>query len=241
MIEITALASGSTGNAYRVSDGQTPLLLEAGIPIKAIMRGLGYKLSEIQAVLVSHSHMDHAKAAGDVLKAGIEVYMSQPTADALGATGHRVRILEPRAQVQIGSWAVLPFETQHDCPGSMGFLLASGDQKLVYITDSYYVRWRFNSLTHVMVECNYSDDILSANVAAGVVPAVLRDRLLQSHFSLEHVKDFLRANDLSRLEEVWLLHLSDGNSDAERFKREIMQLTGRPVYVAGGTDRLTHI
>lgn len=233
MIEITALASGSTGNAYRVSDGQTPLLLEAGIPIKAIKQGLNYRLSELKACLISHSHKDHSKAVGDVLKAGIDVYMSTPTADALGATGHRVRILEPRAQVQIGSWAVLPFETQHDCPGSMGFLLASGDQKLAYITDSYYVRWRFNGLTHVMVEANYADDILSANVAAGVVPKALKDRLLQSHFSLEHVKDFLRANDLSRLEEVWLLHLSDQNSDAERFKREIQALTGKPIYVAG--------
>ena len=36
--------------------------------------------------------------------------------------------------------------------------------------------------------------------------------------------------------EIWLLHLSDGNSDAERFKREIMELTGKkePVYIAGG-------
>lgn len=231
-MEITALASGSRGNCYRVTDGTTPLLLEAGIPIKAIKRGLGYKLSEIQAVLVSHSHMDHAKAAGDVLKAGIEVYMSQPTADALGVTGHRLRILEPRVQVQIGSWTMLPFETQHDCPGSMGFLLASGDYKLAYITDSYYVRWRFNGLTHIMCECNYSADILAANVAAGVVPTALMDRLLQSHFSLEHVKEFLRANDLSRLEEIWLLHLSDANSDAERFKREIMELTGKPTYIA---------
>ena len=56
---------------------------------------------------------------------------------------------------------------------------------------------------------------------------------MTSHFSLENVKDFLRANDLSRVQEVWLLHLSDGNSDAERFKKEIMEVVGRPVYIAG--------
>lgn len=232
MIEITALASGSAGNCYRISDQQTPLLLEAGIPIRAIKQGLHYRLSEIRACLISHSHKDHCRALGDVLRAGVTGYMSQPTADALGATGPRVRILEPRVQVQIGSWTVLPFETQHDAEGSMGFLLASGRYKVLFATDTYYVKYRFRGLTHVLIECNYAKDILDANVEAGLVPAAMRDRLLQSHFSLENVKQFLRANDLSRVEQIWLLHLSDANSDAERFKREIMELTGKPTYIA---------
>lgn len=232
MIEITALASGSKGNCYRVTDGSTPLLLEAGIPIRAIKQGLHYRLSEIRACLISHSHKDHCRALGDVLRAGVTCYMSKPTADALGATGPRVKLLEPRVQTRIGSWIVLPFETQHDCPGSMGFLLASDNYKVVYITDSYYVKWRFRGLTHIMCECNYAKDILDANVESGAVPAAMRERLLRSHFSLESVKQFLRANDLSRVEQIWLLHLSDANSDAERFKREIMELTGKPTYIA---------
>jgi phosphoribosyl 1,2-cyclic phosphodiesterase len=64
------------------------------------------------------------------------------------------------------------------------------------------------------------------------VSKALKSRLLKSHFSLENVKQFLRANDLSRVREIWLLHLSDGNSDAERFKREVMELTGKPTYIA---------
>ena len=56
--------------------------------------------------------------------------------------------------------------------------------------------------------------------------------VLRSHFSLENVKEFLQANDLSKVQEIWLLHLSDGNSDAERFKREIQELTGKVVYIA---------
>lgn len=227
------LASSSLGNCYRVTDGSTPLLLEAGIPIKAIKRGLDYRLSEIQACLVSHSHGDHSKAVQDVLRAGVTCYMSKPTADALGATGHRVAILEPRVQVQIGSWTVLPFETQHDCPGSMGFLLANqAGERLLFLTDSYYVKYRFNALNYVMIECNYAADILKANVDAGLVSVEQKNRLIQSHFSLEHVKDFLRANDLSQVREIHLLHMSGDNSDAERFKREIQELTGKMVIVA---------
>ena len=63
------------------------------------------------------------------------------------------------------------------------------------------------------------------------MPPALKKRILKSHFSLENVKEFLKANDLSRVQEIWLLHLSDGNSDAERFKREIQELTGKMVFI----------
>lgn len=84
-----------------------------------------------------------------------------------------------------------------------------------------------------MVECNYSINILNQNIAAGRVPTVMKHRLLRSHFSLENVKDFIRANDMRKVQEIHLLHLSDNNSDEALFKREIMALTGKQVYVAG--------
>jgi phosphoribosyl 1,2-cyclic phosphodiesterase len=103
----------------------------------------------------------------------------------------------------------------------------------LYATDTYYIRYRFRGLTHIAVECNYSMDILRANIEAGLVEPALKKRILKSHFSLEHVKEFLKANDLSKVQEIWLLHLSDGNSDAGRFKREIQELTGKMVFVPG--------
>jgi len=83
-----------------------------------------------------------------------------------------------------------------------------------------------------MVECNYSASILDANIALGKVPQVMKKRLTRSHFSLENVKEFFKANDLSKVEEIHLLHLSDSNSDEALFKEEIMKLTGKPVYIA---------
>lgn len=233
MIDIQVLASGSRGNCYRVSDGRTPLLLECGIPYKEIQKKLNFKTSEIAACLVSHEHKDHSKAVKGVMKAGINCYMSQGTAEALGVSGHRIHIIEAKHQFKIGSWTILPFETEHDAVEPIGFLLANraGD-KLLYATDTYYIRYRFQGLTHIMIECNYSLDILKANVEVGNVPVELKNRILKSHFSLENVKKFLQANDLSVVQEIWLLHLSDGNSDANRFKREIQELTGKMVFIA---------
>ena len=234
MIEIKVLASGSTGNCYWISDGRTSLLIEAGIPINRIKRGLNYKLSEIEGCLISHEHQDHCKAVRDIIKVGIDCYMSQGTAEELKLDGHRVHIIQAKKQFQLGTWTILPFEVQHDAVEPLGFLLASRNGgKLVYATDTYYIRYKFSGLTHIMVECNYSLDILNENISKGLVPAVQKKRILQSHFNLENVKEFLKANDLSQVREIWLLHLSDRNSDAERFKREIMELTGKPVKIAG--------
>jgi len=233
MIEITPIASSSRGNCYRVSDGSTPLLLECGIPYKEIQKGLNFRLSELAGCLISHEHKDHSKALQDMMKAGIECYMSQGTADALKISGHRIHIIEAKHQFKIGSWTILPFETQHDAVEPVGFLLAnSAGEKLLYATDTYYIRYLFKGLTHIAVECNYSLDILRRNVETGVVPKELKNRILKSHFSLENVKQFLLANDLSKVEVIYLLHMSNQNSDAERFKREIQELTGKMVFIA---------
>lgn len=233
MIEILPLASGSAGNCYKIDDGRTPLLLEAGISFREIQKGLNFRTSELAGVLVSHEHKDHSKAVRDMMKAGIDCYMSQGTAETLGVSGHRINIIKARQQFRIDTWTILPFETQHDAQEPLGFLLANrnGD-KLLYATDTFYIRYRFQGITHIAVECNYSLDILRANVEAGLVEPALKNRILKSHFSLENVKEFLQANDLSKVREIWLLHLSDDNSDAEYFKREIQELTGKMVFIA---------
>jgi len=61
--------------------------------------------------------------------------------------------------------------------------------------------------------------------------------LLQSHFSLENIKQFLLANDLSKCQQIILLHLSDINADSERMIREIEELTGiRPKIADKGLE-----
>jgi len=179
------------------------------------------------------STFDHSKAVKDIMRAGIDCYISAGTAEALGLSGHRVHIIKAKQQFQVGTWTVLPFETQHDAAEPLGFLLANQDgERLLYATDTYFIRYRFANLNVIAVECNYSSDILKRNVEAGAVPKELKSRILKSHFSLENVKRFLQANDLSRVQEIWLLHLSEQNSCEKRFKEEVQKITGKPTYIA---------
>lgn len=232
MIEITALGSSSKGNCYRITDGITPILLECGLSYREIQKGFNFRMSEIAGCLISHEHGDHCKSIKDVLKAGIDCYMSAGTASAIGIEHHRVKKVESKKQFQLGTWTILPFDVQHDVSEPLGYLLVNkSGEKILFATDTYYIKYRFPGLTHILCECNYSMKILNENIISGRTPKVMKKRLMRSHFSLENMKEFLKANDLSKVEEIWLLHLSDSNSDEKLFKKEIMELTGKMVFV----------
>jgi len=226
-MEIRALASSSSGNAYFVSDGNTSLLLEAGIPFATIQQKLDFGVSRLAGCLISHDHQDHAKAARDLMKAGVDCYMSKGTAEALKLDGHRLHIIQALEQFQLGTWAVKPFETVHDAAEPLGFLLANrSGEKLLFATDTAYIKHRFKGLTHLLLEANYSLALLKEDTPE------LRRQILQNHMSLERLVDMLKANDLSKVEEIHLVHLSDRNADAEAFRKRIQQVTGKAVYIS---------
>jgi phosphoribosyl 1,2-cyclic phosphodiesterase len=231
MMKFEQFASGSTGNLYRLSFGGASLLIECGLPIREIRRHLNFELSGISGCLISHSHGDHCLAVKDIMKAGIDCYMTQGTAEALCLSGHRLKTIKAGLQFQIGPFTVMPFATEHDAAEPVGFLIQSGKDKFLYATDTFYIRYKFSGLTKIAIEVNYSLAILQANLAAGIVPMALKNRILRSHFSLDNVKEFFKANDLSAVKEIYLIHLSSQNSDEQLFKTEIERLTGKPVYV----------
>ncbi len=234
MLTIKAYASGSTGNCYTISNGEATVMLDCGLPFGEIQKLTGFKLPD--AVFVSHEHKDHSKAAAEFLRRGVDVYMTRGTADALKLSGHRLRIINLGTCGFIGKKEELhvrAFWTQHDAQEPCGFTIDDGEDRILYATDTYYIRYTFGDLTKIMVEANHSYDILRENVEAGRLDKRLADRLTKSHFSIENVLDFLKANDLSRVSEIWLIHLSRDNADPVLFKRLVQEATGKPVYVAG--------
>jgi len=227
MLTFTPYASSSAGNLYQVVSGSSALMLECGIPIKQIKRYFNFDFSRVEGCLLTHAHNDHAKAAADVMAAGVDLYCSQGTAEALGLSGHRLHIIQGKKLFKIGPWSVLPFDTQHDTPEPLGFLITNGEDKLCFATDTYYIKWQFKKLTHIAIECNYSLDLLPPDLNF-----TRKKRLLESHMGLHTCLDFLRANDMETVQEIHLLHLSDSGSDEAMFEMEVQKLTGKPVFVA---------
>lgn len=224
----TPLHSSSSGNLYRLdSSCGEPLLIECGLPIAKIKRAVNFTLSRFAGCLLSHAHMDHATAAADLVKMGMGVWCSAETAEALGLSGHNIHFVKPYTVDAIGNWRFTAFPTEHDAPGALGFVVSDGADKLCFATDTYYIRPRFKGLTIIAVECNWSEETLAPDLD----PAVKR-RLVESHMSLATCKNCLQVQDLRRVREIHLLHLSDANSDEAYFRREIERATGVPVFVA---------
>lgn len=228
-MDIKIIASGSSGNAYLIGDGRTRLLLDAGIPFKRIQIGCGFRTSSIDACLVTHRHSDHAEAIPKLIERGITVYGNADVAEFYEGVQEFAALRE----YTVGTFRVLPFDAVHDVP-CYGYQVRSEEtsEKLVYITDSAYVRYTFSGLTHIMIEANYAQEIIIDNAKHERIPLYLAERVIQTHMSIETLLDLLQANDMSKVRQIYLLHLSDNNSDAAAFRRQVQQETGAEVYIA---------
>jgi phosphoribosyl 1,2-cyclic phosphodiesterase len=231
-MRIKVLASGSTGNSYRISDGKTSVLLDAGLPFSAIQKGCDFSLASLDGCLITHEHNDHAKAGADLMKRSVDVYTSQGTALIHGWSGHRLHIVKSMERVTIGTFDVLVFDVEHDSVEPLGFVVHSREtrEKLLYFTDTFYVKYRFDGLTHILCECNYDRNMLLENVRIGEIEPFVAKRIMKSHMCIDTLLNMLQSNDLSKLRQIYLLHISERNGNVETFKERVQRLTGAEVY-----------
>ncbi len=239
-MEIEVLGTGSSGNCYKVKIGKATLLLECGLPFKVIQKKLNFKISEVDACLVTHEHMDHAKAVKDLMKAGIDCYMTKGTAEALGVSGHRLNTFykSPDRRWQynykiLKDLIILPFEAVHDVNEPVSYFIKTKDDKesLVFVTDTAYLKYKIPECDVLMIECNYVKSVIDERVRQGKIDLNLRNRIVKNHLSLESLVEALKSAYLCKLKKIYLLHLSDGNSDEELIKKTVQETTGVEVVV----------
>ncbi len=129
----------------------------------------------------------------------------------------------------MGNFQIIPFEVKHDVPCS-GYLIDHPDTgRILFLIDTYLCEYAFSDLNHIIIEANYADDILEDNIIRDIEHPTKRERLLTSHMEIKTTKAVLMAQDLSGVQNIILTHLSDRNSDEEKFVDEIKAITGRPV------------
>ncbi len=236
-MELTVLGSSSKGNCYILSNESEALVIEAGVPLYEVKKAIDFNLKKIVGVIVSHGHGDHAAYMNEFVRNRISVYASKGTWDAVLDKIDRgfglPRLLFSGVKQQIGNFTILPFDVKHDAAEPLGFLISHPETgTILFATDTYYLPYNFTGLNNILIEANYRKDLLEANIQAGRIPSALRDRTLQSHMSIETCIEALQANDLSKVNNIVLLHLSDGNSNAQEFKDEVRRVTGKQVHVA---------
>ena len=231
-MRLHVIGSGSAGNAYVLYAGDSILLLEAGMPPETYLPELaaGGIWCSIRGCLVTHEHGDHAKYAMKMAETGIPVYASEGTIKALAGDGALTALkpVQSRAVLELEDFTVLPFDVEHDAAEPLGYLIRykPTGETLVFATDTYYLRYTFPQVHYWMLECNYVDEIMDAQLAEDSLSKELRHRLKKSHMSLRRVLDVLRANDLAQTRAIVLIHLSDERSDERAMVKAVKEVTG---------------
>lgn len=211
-----SLASSSKGNAYLVSDGETVLLLECGLPYKKLAEKSGFTLMDTTACFVTHEHKDHSSAAGQLIRHGVPVYMSEGTARALELWD--AEVIEPGQPVTFGALRVMAFRVSHDAADPVGYLIddTRTGERLFFAADTRGLSYIVPRLAYIAVECNYEESLLAASQR---IPESLKNRIRHSHFEVQDVIRWLKKQDLSHVMTIYLLHLSAGNSRAAAWKQ----------------------
>lgn len=218
---LKCIGSGSSGNSYALVDNDNKiLLLDLGMTVREIKRAVDYRISDVVGAVVTHSHLDHSRSVKDFESMGIPVFAPYDK--------HYIKR-------KFGSFVIKPFgltdghghfkHTNADgseCP-CYGFLITHPDMgRLLYITDTELVKWRFKDINHILISCNYQSKYITDDDAK-------RNHVLRGHLELETVKEFIKANKSNALRNVILCHLSQENANAGEMVAEVQKVAGAGV------------
>lgn len=230
-MKLKVIGSGSKGNAYLLENEQEAILIECGVNISEIKKAVNFNVNKISGCLVTHEHGDHAKSINEVMASGINVFATAGTfSNSVKNKSHRQHIVPQKGQFSVGNFRVISFPTIHDVAEPCGFLINHTDcGTVLFLTDTVYSGFTFSGLNNIIIEANYDEEIIDEKLGD---KKFLRDRILNSHMSLDTCMDFLQANDLSQVNNIVLIHLSDSNSHEIDFANKVSSITGKSVHVA---------
>ncbi len=238
-MKLKVIGSSSKGNAYLLENKDEALLIECGVNFSEIKKAIDFKISKIVGCILTHEHQDHSRGIKDVMKNGINVYSCKGTFESLNIPSdfenchHKAGILHGIDDFKIGGFRIMSFDVKHDAAEPCGFLINHPETgNVLFLTDTCYSPYTFKNLNNIIIEANYSDKIINKKLEEGKIDKFLRDRIMKSHMSLETCMELLKANDLKAINNIVLIHLSDGNSDENYFLNEIKKQTSKNVFVA---------
>lgn len=244
----TVFASGSSGNCSLVSEGDTHVLLDAGISLRRLRSFLsarGLKPEDLSGVVITHEHNDHisgipmlTKHCGRPLFAPCASATLLSRADAgVEAFMHRIREDE---EFMLGKLRIRAFPTPHDSACSVGYRFEAGGRVLGYCTDcgslTDDVKMGLSTCDAVMLEANHDENML----CTGPYPVSLKRRILSDRGHMSNAVCAALAVSLAEqgCGSFILGHLSKENNrpalayDCVRSALDVRGFRERELYVA---------
>lgn len=221
-LRFASLGSGSQGNATLVAAADTLLMIDCGFPrreVEARLARLDINPADIDAILVTHEHGDHAGGVAVLSRSyDIPVVLTHGTAATGRLDGaHQLRRINAGAAVTIGDITTRAVPVPHDAREPVQFLIEAGQRRLGVLTDlgsiTPHVIDAYAGCDALLLECNHDLELLMS----GPYPASLKRRVAgdYGHLNNNQAADFLMAVDTSRLETLVVGHLSEQNNRPE--------------------------
>lgn len=221
------LFSGSSGNAIFIGGGDTRLLIDSGMPGRAIenaLKEIGILPETLSAIAVTHEHSDHTKGVGILSrKYHIPVYANERTFQAMyrqvgQIESRNCRYFEDEEDFYVGDLALHPFSIPHDAADPVGYRVYYGGYSAAVATDMGHMKksvlQALAGTDVLLLESNHDPDLLRQNPHYS---QYLKQRILGSH---GHLSNHDSAEALLKLYEtgvrqVLLGHLSGENNTPE--------------------------
>lgn len=211
------IASGSSGNCFYLELEGSRILLDLGIRYKHLccaLEKVGATTETIDAVLITHTHSDHVAGLPVTLKhVHCPIYLSV-LSNAKLTVPDAVTLYHGRP-VEIAPGILLtPFETSHDCPGSMGFRIDGVTESFGYATDlgvmTKEIRDFLTGVRYLVLESNHDEAMLKS----GPYPFELKRRILSDRGHLSNRASGEAAAYFADhgTEAIFLAHLSQENN-----------------------------
>lgn len=217
MMKLKCIATGSTGNCYTLtSDSGETLILDCGIPIKEIKKGLDWNIRNVVGCIVSHAHSDHSKSVKDFEAMGIPVFTPYISLKPM-RMGKEFKIQAFDLTTVDGRWTHTNADGS-ECP-CYGFLITHPDMgRMIYATDTELIKWRFKNVNHILLGVNYDPELLSGDDAK-------KNHVVRGHMSIDTACEFVKANYSDGLQNVIMCHLSSENSDKDSFIEKMKKVS----------------
>lgn len=170
-------------------------------------------------------HKDHSLSIPNAIKNGLSVYSCSEVQSA----HPQVKVLKNGLKTQIGGFSVQPLPLEHSCE-CIGFIISHKEcGKILFATDCSKFLYRIKGCNHILIESNWSEDVVLDNVINDDTPAAH----YENHLELKDAISAIRENYSGDLMNVVLLHLSANNSDEKFFVDNVKSEIGfSNVYIA---------
>jgi phosphoribosyl 1,2-cyclic phosphodiesterase len=215
-MEISVLASGSSGNSVFLQGKNTSFLVDAGISRRETLKrlsGIGKEEKDIDAIFLTHEHVDHIKGLLRLSK-NIPVYLNKNTYHALPFSLANAEIFENGTEFSFNGIGITPISTSHDAIDPCGFRVQEGDNVIGIFTDfgrpNDAIRNVLQEADAMVLETNHDVDML----INGPYPYHLKQRILgdRGHLSNLDAGLLVKENGTGKLREVFLSHISKNNN-----------------------------